>query len=240
MNPSDRRPAGLLLYTLANACRAGDAHFLLVFGSQREPSRPRGTHTFATFVRASGAGPNVESYALEAHTISWLPRSREVRLPSLMPEPGTNLDLHATLRHVLALGQRVSQWGPFAIEALLYERALKQVGRLSGRGVRFKAIDTGFPPGLVSNAIHAVSDLAEEYPRPRVNPPAFGAAAGCLVALHFRPWLLDHAEVHPWVAARLGLGDYPITQRDLADHPPLRRRPGRTAAPPAPAESRRP
>ncbi len=237
MNPPDRRPAGLLLYSLANACRAGDAHFLLVFASQREPAQPRCTHTFATFVRASGAGPNVESYALDAHTISFLPRSREVRLPALMPERGINLGLDTTLRHVLGLGQHVSLWGPFAVEPVLYERALRQVGRLAGGGVRFKAVDSGFPPTLVSNAIHAVSDLASEYPRLRVAPPAFGATAGCLVALHLRPWLLDHAEVHPWVATRLGLGDYPITPRDLGDHPPLRYR--RHGGTPVPAEMRR-
>jgi hypothetical protein len=233
MNSSDRGSAGLLLYSLANACRAGDVHFLLVFGSQREARLPRHAHNFATFVRASGEGPNVESYALQAHTIRWLPRSLEIRLPSLLPEPGTNLDLDATLRHVLAGGQCVSQWGPFAVEPILYERALKQVRRLAGGRVRFKAVDTGFPPALVSNALHAVGDLAEEYPRLRVAPSAFGAAAGCLLALRFRPWLLDGAAVYPWVAARLGLGDYPIAQRDLTDRLPLRRR--RAAAPSVPS-----
>jgi hypothetical protein len=230
MNSSNRRPPGLLLYSLANACRAGDVHFLLVFGSQREPGLARHAHNFAAFVRASGEGPHVESYSLQVHTISWLPRSLEVRLTSLMPEPGINLDLHATLRRVLALEQRVSQWGPFAVEPILYERALKQVRRLTGGRVRFKAVDTGFPPALVSNAIHAIGDLAEEYPRLRVAPSAFGAPAGALLALRFSPWLLDRAEVYPWVGARLGLGDYPIAQRDLTEHPPLRRRRRRRVA----------
>jgi hypothetical protein len=220
MNIPVRKSSGFLLFSLANAWRTGDAYFLLVFGSERRPPRARFTHSFATFVHAQGDGPNVESYGLEAYTISWLPRSLDVRIPALLPEPGTNLGLHATLRHVLGLDEHVAQWGPFAIDPLLYERARSQVRRLTAGLVRYKAVDAGHPPARVANGIHAVSDLAGEDGRLRVSPPAFGEVASYLVARTLQPWVVNPGEVHPWVGVRLGLADYPIARRDLEDRPP--------------------
>ena len=55
------------------------------------------THTWATFIRAVGEGPDANNYALYQHTISWLPQSLDVRTWSLLPEPGVNLDLYQTL-----------------------------------------------------------------------------------------------------------------------------------------------
>ena len=51
-------------------------------GSQRTPTNPNYTHTWATFVRASwpGDGPCPENAVLEDLTISWLPVSGQVRV----------------------------------------------------------------------------------------------------------------------------------------------------------------
>ena len=45
----------------------------MIFGSQSKPKLLRYTHTWATFVRAVGEGPDLNTYSLELSTISWLP-----------------------------------------------------------------------------------------------------------------------------------------------------------------------
>ena len=52
----------------------------MIFGSQSNPKQLRYTHTWATYVRAVGEGPDPTQYALEAHTISWLPQTLVVRV----------------------------------------------------------------------------------------------------------------------------------------------------------------
>jgi hypothetical protein len=215
MNPPVRWPSRLLLYSLTHACHTGHAYYVLVFGSGRSGGRLRRSHAFATFVRTWGEGPNQPAWSVEAQTISWLPQRLDIDPTRPLPEPGINLDLHTTLAHVLARGERVWLWGPFATDPLLHERAVRQARRLAGGAVLYRAADHGFPPGRVSNAVHAVSDLAEEWPRLEVAPSAMGEPTGGLLALHLRPWLLQPDEVHPWLEARLGLEDYPITRRNL-------------------------
>jgi hypothetical protein len=169
--------AGLAL-PLPGGARAGEAHFLLVFASQRVPNNPNYSHTFATFVRASwpGDGPCPRCPALEARTISWLPRSLVVRTLALCPECGHNLGLHETLRYALGSGQRVSLWGPYLIDAELYRRALRQAALLESGWVLYKANDMGYYSDEVSNCVHAVSSLADGY-RLRFGSPGWGEAA---------------------------------------------------------------
>ncbi len=211
----------LALFALAGSARAEEQYYVVLFGSEKDSIEARYAHSFATFVRAAGPG-----CVLEAHNISWLPRTLDVHLFRALPEPGVNLGLHATLRYALANHERVSMWGPFRIERTLYERALAQARRLEGGAVRYKAVDTGYPTRRVSNCIHALSDLAEEEPRLRVGTPWFGEVASYLIALQFERWIIDPEQTHPWVAEALGLGGYPIIPRDLERrHPLARRRP---------------
>ena len=66
MTFSPFRPLLLLaLALLPAAARAGEAHYVIVFGSQQIPNRPNYAHTFATFVRATwpGDGPPFSSAA---------------------------------------------------------------------------------------------------------------------------------------------------------------------------------
>jgi hypothetical protein len=223
MSCTARWPSGLLLFSLANAHRSGHAYYLIVFSSARPAGPPRFTHCFATLVKAWGDGGRVEAYALQAHTLSWLPRTRDIEVSSALPEPGVNLDLRTTLEHVLFQHQQVWQWGPYAIDVLLYERGLTQCRRLAGGRVAFKAVDEGDPAGRVCGSLHAISDLAAELPRPPLDPSAWGEPAGRLLVRHLRPWLLQPEEAHPWVAARLGLHDYPILPRGLRERQPARR-----------------
>jgi hypothetical protein len=194
--------------------RAGEAHYLLVFGSQRVPNNPDYSHTFATFVRASwpGDGPCPRCPALEARTISWLPRSLVVRTLALLPECGRNLGLHETLRLVLGSGERVSLWGPYLIDAGLYRRVLRQAALLESGWVLYKASDLGYCSDDVSNCIHAVSSLADGH-RLRLGSPGWGEAASYRVLNDLRPWVLDRGRLHPWVGCALGLDRYPIIWR---------------------------
>jgi len=89
---------------------AGEAYYLLMFGSQRVPANPNYAHSFTTFVRVrwAGDGPCCAPFLLDAHTSSWLPANMKVRTGALCPEPGRNFELHTTLRYVLCNKERVS------------------------------------------------------------------------------------------------------------------------------------
>jgi hypothetical protein len=207
---------GLLL--VPGAAGAGEMYFVVIFSSQRKPHEAQCTHSFATFVKATGEGPCVEAYDLEWHTISWLPADLDIHLCRLLPCRGANFDLDTTLCWALEQGQRISRWGPYQIKKELYDKALCHLHHLSCDGVRYKCIDTGYPTRRASNCIHAVSDVAGSF-RLRVASPGYGEVASYLIALRLKRWIICPEQIHEWVAERLGLGCYPIICRDL-------RRPG--------------
>jgi hypothetical protein len=211
--------AALLTALFAGSAPAAESYYMLVFGSQLPTlNRPNHTHSFAAFVRATGPGCGPQCVA-GCYTISWMPRTLEIRTHRLLPECGVNLDLHATLRWALHDCQRVSVWGPYQIRKELFDQALRQVARLQSGEVRYKAVDTGHPTRRVSNCFHALSDLAVEAPRLRVGTPGWGESASYFVALTLSPWILDPGQTHDWVLDRLGLGCFPLVRRDLSRSP---------------------
>src|SRR5262249_25125678 len=134
------------------------------------------THTWATFIRAVGEGPDANNYALYQHTISWLPQSLDVRTWTILPEPGVNLDLYQTLDAVYRDREHVTMWGPFRIlpqvaGVCIGARAFRDGGRAEHR-----AIST--PRNLlISDCIHAVAAVDPvfgrgHYPLVRVGKPA--------------------------------------------------------------------
>lgn len=193
---------GWLVLAGVGHARAEEFHYVLVFGSQCG-GIARFSHTFAVFVRAVGTGPCSDSYRVEAHTISWLPESREIRPWALLPEPGQNLDLAGTMEWTRSTGQRVSMWGPYLIDADLFQRAVEQKALLERGCVRYKAIDTGYATDVACNCIHAVSSIVGGY-RTRVFSPGYGEVASGYVFRRMEPWVLD-CHPHDWVATRLGL-----------------------------------
>jgi hypothetical protein len=201
-----------LLLGGAGAGRGEEFYYVLVFGSQQGPGCVRYSHTFATFVRATGRGPCAQSYRLDAFTISWLPQTLELCPLTLAPEAGANLGLADTMRWVQATGQTVSLWGPYRIERELFDRALAQARLLESGQVCYKVFDAGYPTDAVSNCVHAVTSVAAGY-RPRLLCPGYGAVAGRVAALRFRPWVIDCSRTHDWVAERLGLGAWPLVRR---------------------------
>ena len=205
---------------VANPARAGETHFVLVFGSQQIPNRPNHAHTFATFVRVrwAGDGPCCGPAQIEAHTISWLPANLKIRTRALLPEPGHNFDLDETLRFVLCDDARVSMWGPYAISPELYCRAEKQIARLNSGRIQYKANDTGFPASRVSNCIHAVSEIIDR-PLLIIGSPGWGEVASFMVLTRMRPWILDQDTRHTWVSSALGLDRYPLIYRERIARP---------------------
>lgn len=194
---------------------AAGRYYVLIFGSQSHPKLLRYTHTWATFVRAVGEGPDPDDYVLYQHTISWLPRTLEVRVWSPFPEPGVNLDLYQTLDAVSAHDERVTLWGPFVITPDIYERSLRIYGIVQSGVVRYRAISTASDL-LISDCIHAVAAVDPifgrgHYPLVRIGNPASRFLAREIVVRGFENRGIDQAAYdNSWLIPRLGLDRYPI------------------------------
>src|SRR4051794_4980508 len=156
--------AALVVSLASSSVAAAERYYVLVFGSQSHPKLLRYTHTWATFVRAVGEGPDPSGWAVEQHTISWLPRTLDVRVWNPSPEPGIILDLYQTLGAVRAHDEHVTLWGPFVITPDLYERSLRIDQILQGGAVQYRAISTASNL-LISDCIHAVAAVDPVFGR---------------------------------------------------------------------------
>lgn len=203
--------AALLVGPARAPARAGEFYYVMVFGSQSEPKQLRYTHTFATFIKATGEGTDPNGYALEYHTISWLPRTLDIKVWRLWPEPGVNLDLTRTLGAVYATHQGVTMWGPFITRKDLYERSLAVARELNSGRSLYRAIDG--PLNLeISDCIHAVAAVDPDfgrghYPLIRIGKPASRYIARQVVT---RGVYDQDAYDNSWLVPRLGLDRYPI------------------------------
>ncbi len=200
----------------AKSVQAEDRHFVLIFGSQSQPKRLRNTHTWATFVRAVGEGEDPSNWTIYHHTISWLPRSLDVRVWNPFPEPGMNLDLYQTLDFVATKEERVTLWGPFLFPADVYERSL-EIYRLAESGIpRYRAISTRANM-LVSDCIHAVAAVdpifgRNHYPLIRIGNPASRYMAREIMYRSTAYRGVDQAQYdNSWLITRLGLDRSSIT-----------------------------
>lgn len=205
---------GLVVFSLAFSARPARAevrYFAMVFGSQSHPKLLRYTHTWATFIRATGEGPDVSKYALEVNTISWLPATLEVKVWRPWPEPGVNLDLYQSLRAVYAHRESVTMWGPFIINEEIYNRSLGVLRIIASGAPQYRAIS--FPRTLlISDCIHAVAAVdpvfgRDHYPLIRIGKPASRyIARQVMTRSPIDQTLYDNS----WLIPRLGLNRYPI------------------------------
>ena len=196
---------------LVGTSRGDERHFVMIFGSQIQPKQLRYTHTWATFVRATGQGPDLSTYDLQVHTISWLPASMVVKVWRLRPEPGVNLGLYETLGMVGTNREDVTLWGPFLTTPEIYQKSLQVRSILESGRVRYRAIST--PRDLdVSDCIHAVAAVDPKfgrahYPLVRIGKPASRFIARQVVLRA----AFDESRVDAsWLIPRLGLDRYPI------------------------------
>jgi hypothetical protein len=203
--------AALAVVAPAREAGAGEYYFALVFGSQSHPKQLRYTHTWATFVRAVGEGPDLSTYALEVNNISWLPRTLNVKVWRPWPEPGVNLDLYTTLAVVARNGESVTMWGPFVTTREVYERSLQSVQLLNSGAVQYRAID-GEADLEISDCIHAVTSVDPvfgrgHYPLIRIGKPASRFIARRVIRQSaYNQYLYNNS----WLIPRLGLDRYPI------------------------------
>jgi hypothetical protein len=197
---------------------AESAYFVVVFGSQRSPVKlPRYTHSFATFVHLT------PERRLEAFTLSWLPRSGEIRLLRFDAEEGRNYTLEETLRFCDANGMEVACWGPYQIHSDLWNRALWQWRRLQRGEVLYKVYDCGSPDGGVSNCVHALEYVTrpagQTLPQVVVAPANWGESGSYWVALTLRPWYLEPCRTHDWLLPYLGVNPRALVRYGLACNP---------------------
>jgi hypothetical protein len=191
----------------------GSRYFVMIFGSESVPKRPRYSHTWATIVKAMPDAASPGSYQLESQTISWMPRTLNIRPLALRGECGVNLSLEATLHDCFAKCECVAMWGPYEFDPEMapevYGRVCAQVARLNSGCVLYKCVDpdTGPRSTYLSNCIHAVTDLDRHLARPFYNEfQNFGFdASRNLVQVLTSRHRFNVGETHSWIADAMGV-----------------------------------
>ncbi len=192
------------------AAKSAEYYYAIIFGSESSPKQLKYTHTWATYVKATGEGDDLNSYALEAHTISWYPATMKVKVFKPCPETGINMDLNQTLSAVYANNESVTAWGPFLIGAEVYERSLGVANVLNSGQAKYRAISGQFI--LIGDCVHAVAAVDPQfgrnhYPLIRIGKPASRyIAREIMMRSMYDQKLYDNS----WLIPRLGLNSYPI------------------------------
>jgi hypothetical protein len=196
----------------------GERYYVLVFSSQTKPKVPRLTHTWMTVVRTTERGPG-QAPAIEHHTISWMPKTLEIRAWNFNTEPGINLGLHQTIIEMAYVQrERVSMWGPYQCRPKLFVRTLVQKQFIESGKVGYQCIDSAGEAGWRGNGcdcIHAITDMDPKYGRIRYPLLNFGDWAGRAIAkrLYELDDLIEPQQVHDHLIPALGLERYPIHRR---------------------------
>lgn len=212
------RLLALLAALVPGTAHAEEYYFVTVFGSQRALNRPKYTHSFALFVKATGCGPDMRTYDLQTHLISWMPATLEIRPYALKPEPGVNLDLKSTFDWAFGTRQHVAQWGPYQIDPYLYDVAVNRVAQLQGGAIQYRSGDLWPSRDDQANCIFAILAAFDDESL-GVTTLAYGQKASWLITRRMRPWIINAEQTHDWLNSRLGLDGYPIVHR--RGNPPL-------------------
>jgi hypothetical protein len=201
--------ASLALSTLllsGSSAQAGVRYYLLIFGAQTHPKIPRFTHTFCTLVKVDDPPPGCSQASIEAHTISWLPRTLKIKPYRLRDEPGYNLTLEETLAWTAKNHMQIKEWGPFAITEDYYWRIYQEYVRFESGFYRYRAIDGGTRGSRTSDCIHAVTDIDRRDPRTTYSVINSGdrVTYKFVQILHERGRLMLPPEDVSWIDAVLG------------------------------------
>ncbi|HEV3146559.1 MAG TPA: hypothetical protein VGZ47_21910 [Gemmataceae bacterium] len=201
----------LLLIMGSSVAHASERYYLLVLAAQSDPPRAVDSHTFATFVKASGEGSNPRAWTLECHTISWMPKNMDIEI-RIRPEAGENIDLNESLIWAWQHQAHVSVWGPYEIDRRLYDLALQQIARLERGQMRYRLADGNLRPKKALNGVHAITDLVPDLPLVYTGY-AYGDKAGAMAVEHFEPWIRSPQQSADWLLDRLGLTAYGVVRR---------------------------
>ena len=209
----DRRVTLLLalaLLTIPSQASATDFYFMTVYGAERPViNRPKYSHTWATFIHLKGEGNDLRRYRAHAFTISWVPRTLEVRPLDLRPEPGINLHLQDTLAYCDKNRAEISQFGPYQIQPELWTLAFKRLVHLESGEHQYRAADIINPRTEdVSNCIYAVLDLEHRDPAFRPVTLGFGVIGSAFVARRLSTYMIEPKRTYPWVSEMIGVENY--------------------------------
>lgn len=211
----------LVVLAIGPPARGADLYFMTVYGAQRPVvNQPRYSHTWATFVRLTGNGPDPRRYTAQTITISWLPETLEVRPLELRAEPGVNLTQQQTAAWCEKYRMEIAQFGPYQIEPRLWELAFRRFDRLERGELMYRASDLFSRPNKkhpeVCNCIYAVLDLDGRDPAFRPVTLGFGYIGSAFVTRRLSPYIIDPDRTHPWVAGMSGTDNYPDVRPGLA------------------------
>jgi hypothetical protein len=144
-------------------------------------------------------------------TISWLPRTLEVKVLRPWPEPGVNLDLYQTLQAMMANQESITMWGPFVIRPEIWGRSLFVRQVLDSGQAEYRAISTARNI-LISDCIHAVAAMDPIFGRDHYPLIRIGKPASRYIAHEIMRWsIFDQYQYNnSWLIPRLGLDRYPI------------------------------
>jgi hypothetical protein len=224
MRRTARFVAASLVFVAAVGSARADTFYVVVFGAESKPPRPKYSHSWATFVRLPGCAPcgppAPAAGPVEWLTISWLPCKVELTPNVPFSEPGRNFSLEKTMEIVQSQCECVTAFGPYQITEELWCRACKQKVLLESGDVRYKTIDTTYNPRRVSNCIHALTSFNRENARLRIGRTNFGDVASYYITNSYDIWICNTHQIHCWVGDLLGLGAYPIKWRTLDQGPP--------------------
>jgi hypothetical protein len=193
-----------------------------LYSYDSKPNCPKYSHTFATVVRATGETADLRTWRLEAHSISWMPATLQIRVCRLRPEPGTNLTLKGTLQFAVDNGFQIKQWGPYAIRPRSYWRFLSRVQSLESGSFQYQAVDPLQRDVNVTDCIHAISDLDPIHERTSYLWIRFGdnATHHLVKMMHRNQGIIDPGMDLAWMSARMGLDCFPIEQQHFVHRKP--------------------
>jgi hypothetical protein len=177
---------------------------MVVFSWQSDPNYFRTAHTFASFLKVSGAGAAPENHRVEIHTISWMPRTLAVAPLRVQPEEAVNLDLPASFKAAEGIGSSIGAFAPVAIKKELYDTMRARVAQLQTGKLLFIANDARLRGAGAFNCIHAISDADTTQPG-LDSGLQHGDGSSAAVYRHLMKWTLPDDRVPAWLVERLGV-----------------------------------
>lgn len=174
----------LLSLSQASLAQAGDTatlkgrFFMVVWSYQGPDDDLVHAHTFVSFYR----GDDLAKGTVRPETISWLPATAKVQ--PFGSEKGQNFSLAETLQMACHARRQVHSWGPYEIDAQLFESAQKRLSLLQSGRVGYSMINA-LPRSM--NCISAAGDLTEA---PLDTGILWGNAASAAVVQHLSPHIV--------------------------------------------------